>query len=212
MGKDHIGNMHFNSDTYTDASTKALVACFSCLSLLGSFLIVASYIKWRDIRTTSRKLLVCISISDLLLSCGYLIGNFLSRKYQIVCTAQSFITSSASIMSFMWATFLGFYLHLTLVKNRETLAEKFIPVFHILGWMTGPVINVIAITKHMLGYPSNKINVAWCWIHSGDSRGKKWEVMWMLLDGKLWEMITMVLIVVFYFSVKIKIKKEVSRL
>ena len=208
---------YHDTDTYENYATgllnKILVSFFNCLSLLGTFLIIASYIKWKDIRTTSRKVLVFLSISDFLVSAGYLVGNFLPKKTkenENACIAQSFITSSASIISFMWSASLAIYLHFTLVQNRRSFANKLVSVFHVTNWLTGPTINIIATDQKVLGSSADDVTAGWCWIlHYSDPEKRYKEILWMLFDGKFWEILTAALIVVFYISVKLKIRKEV---
>ena len=214
--------LYHESETYKDYASsfpnRFIVSCFTCLSTLGASLIIASYVIWKDIRTTSRKILVCISINDLLVSAGYLVGNLMSEEHRenghAACIAQSFITSSASIMSFMWSTSLAIYLHLTLARDRQNLANKLIPIFHVISWATGPIINIIASAKGALGYSSDKVTAGWCWIahHPDRPENRNEELLWMLFDGKFWEILAMGLILVLYISVKLKIRHEVSNL
>ena len=211
-------NLHLPSETYSsyasDVLNRILVTFFSSLSVLGSSLIIGSYLRWKDIRTSSRRILVCISTSDLLVSGGCLVGNLLPKQLgendHASCVAQSFITSSASITSFMWSTSLAIYLHLTLVKNHQTRADRLIPVFHVFNWIIGPVINIIALAKRVLGY-SSEVTAGWCWIKHNRNQDKRTEeIVWMLFDGKLWEIVAMILILVLYFFVKVKIRDEVT--
>ena len=213
------GTLHSDSTSYKDYASglpnKSLVSSFSSFSILGSTLIIASYVKWTDIRTTSRRLLVFISICDFMVSSGYLVVDLMPMHHRengnAACIAQSFITSSASTMSFMWSTSLAIYLYFTLVINRQRMADKLIPVFHIVSWMTGPIINVIAATQNALGSSSDKVTAGWCWIaHHNDPESRTHEILWMLFDGKFWEILAMLLISVLYILVKRRIKMEVS--
>ena len=85
------------------------------------------------------------------------------------------------------------------------------PVFHVLSWMTGPLINIIASAQNALGSSSDEVTAGWCWIpHHGDQPNKQTEeILWMLFDGKFWEIIAMVVMLVLYVSMKSKIQREV---
>jgi G protein-coupled receptor 157 len=50
------------------------------LSIIGSALIIASYILWHDLRTTTRKLLVYLSICDLITAIFNFIGLVTSQS------------------------------------------------------------------------------------------------------------------------------------
>ena len=159
---------HPYEDYASSLPNKIVISTFSSLSVLGSIIIIATYVKWTDIRITSRRFLVFISISDLLVSSGFLVISLLPEDYRetgnFACLAQSFITSSASIMSFMWSTSLAIYLYFTVVRNRQVLADRLISVFHLVCWMTGPIINIIAVTQNALGSSSDEVTAGWCWV------------------------------------------------
>ena len=176
-------------------------------------MIIATYIRWRDIRTTSRRILVYISISDLLFAVGYCIGHTWPERGNghAGCVVQAFVTTCGAIMSYFWTTSLAIYLYITLVKNRQILADKLVSVIHVVCWFTGPIINIIAVAQNALGPASNEVTAGWCWIkHHSDPEKRSDEILWMLFDSKLWEIITMFLIIVLYTKVKLKIRREVS--
>ena len=50
------------------------VGTSSFLSVLGAVLVIASYAAFRDLRTTSRLLLVNLSVADLTVSVSHLVG------------------------------------------------------------------------------------------------------------------------------------------
>jgi len=50
------------------------VGTSSFLSVLGASLVIASYAAFRDLRTTSRLLLVNLSVADLIVSASHLVG------------------------------------------------------------------------------------------------------------------------------------------
>ena len=50
------------------------VGTSSFLSVLGAGLVIASYAAFRDLRTTSRLLLVNLSVADLIVSMSHLVG------------------------------------------------------------------------------------------------------------------------------------------
>eukprot|EP00112_Aurelia_sp_Birch-Aquarium-sp1_P003841 Seg1433.2 transcript_id=Seg1433.2/GoldUCD/mRNA.D3Y31 product="G-protein coupled receptor 157" protein_id=Seg1433.2/GoldUCD/D3Y31 len=195
---------------------KALVAMSSLLSMLGSFIIIASFAAWKDIRTTSRKILLFLSISDFLTAISNFIGTFAvsvsmnQRDPQnTLCVAQSFVTNSVSIASFLWTQTLAVYLYLAILKNKQALAKKFLPYIHVINWTIGPVINVIALKRNMLGFSAHELTGGWCWIYQkpGD---KPQEVLWLTLDAKAIEFLVYTSVLVIYILIRTRIHAELK--
>ena len=193
---------------------QALVTITCILSMLGSLTIIGTFVAWKDIRTITRQVLVCLSISDFLIVLGNICGTYfhpttkLSEDHK--CKVQSFVTTSASIVSCFWTTTLALYLYLTVVRGKQVLAQKLLPLFHVINWSVGPIINVIALSEEMLGNSSDEITAGWCWIyHNPDNNHRKKEIIWMLFDGKLCELFAYSSILVLYLLIKMKIRKEV---
>ncbi len=71
-----------NSDAVPTTELAAVVAIrvgvgtSSCLSLLGSMLIIYTFVAYRDLRTLARQLLVNLSIADLTVAVSHLVGLF----------------------------------------------------------------------------------------------------------------------------------------
>ena len=202
---------------------ESLVGIMCALSIIGSVIIMVSYVFWKDLRTTSRKILLYLSISDLLIAISNLLGilvpmhDNVKHPHNLKCVTQSFVTTSASITSFLWTASLAIYLYLAIVKNNQALGRKFLPLFHIVNWSFGPVLNGIAIHYGMLGYAENPITGGWCWIYhnqSMDTNGtfqiSDKEKLWILIDGKGIEIIVYTSIFVLYGIIKYKLHKEVS--
>eukprot|EP00731_Ephydatia_muelleri_P014836 Em0008g556a len=127
----------------------SVVAIFSSLlSCMGSVLIVYVYLRWPAIRSGSRAIITYLAIADFVTGFGYIMGssNYLqytsygnvtampaSTKVELcnnlftpVCKIQSFLTTSSSMMSFLWTLILAIYLHMTVVKNRVRLVQQLV--------------------------------------------------------------------------------------
>lgn len=64
-------------------------------------------------------------------------------------------------------------------------------------------ITVAAVALKKIGYDASDVSVGWCWI---DLEAED-RVLWMLLTGKLWEMLAYVTLPVLYLL----IRKHISR-
>jgi len=135
------------------------------LSILGSLVVIITYALYKDIRSSSRHIIVCISIADLIVSTANLVADILPAGILEVCVLQSFIGSTANLCSFMWTLFLAVFLHITFVQEKPAKARALIhPWFHLLGWLFPLAINVVALCTRNLGDNNDRAVSGWCWI------------------------------------------------
>lgn len=119
----------------TEVKYAVVVSCI--LSVFSSLFIIVTYYLWREIRTTSRKLVVYLSWANLFLSFGYGYGAL--RDYPINgfvtdCVIQSVVSTFCQTSSFVWTVSVSVYLYITLVKNDINTAENSMQYFHIAAW------------------------------------------------------------------------------
>ena len=214
---------HAYAEWASSPVNRSLVGIMCCLSILGSITIMATFALWKELRTTSRKILLFLSLSDLLLASSNLIGVLIPMNGNIqhprnaFCVTQSFLTTSFSITSFLWTLTLAIYLYLAIVKGKQVLGKKLLPFFHFINWLLGPIINGVAIHERMLGYAENPITGGWCWIYHDTSQDTNTkyhisnkEYMWIALDGKGIELIVYTAIFIIYGLIKCKLHREVG--
>ena len=210
----------------------SIAAIISCtFSVLGSLLILYTYVRWRDLRTGSRSIVTYLAIADLVTALGYVAGsvNYVVHyrdtenvvqcpTFATICQIQSFVTSTSSLCSFAWTLFLAVYLYLVVVKAKIVLANKLIPLFHVVAWGVPLLITLPLLITGKLGYsPYAASN--WCFIkdylppndHKYLCGHFNYEQMLLaLVGGKAWEISTYVLIIVLYTTMKCRIHKEVG--
>lgn len=63
-----------------------------------------------------------------------------------------------------------------------------------------------AVALKKIGYDASDVSVGWCWI---DLEAKD-HVLWMLLTGKLWEMLAYILLPLLYLLVRKHINRAVG--
>uniref|UniRef100_A0ACB8EEE9 Uncharacterized protein n=1 Tax=Sphaerodactylus townsendi TaxID=933632 RepID=A0ACB8EEE9_9SAUR len=88
----------------------------------------------------------------------------------------------------------------------ECLKERAVIVWGCLleqSWGVPLVITAVAVALKKIGYDASDVSVGWCWI---DIEAKD-RVLWMLLAGKLWEILAYFTLPVFY----ILIRKHINR-
>ena len=160
---------HEEPSTYAeDTLNSALTIVSGSLSILGSTLIIVTCVCYKDIRTLTRNVIVCISIADIVTAIanisGLIIQGFLKGN-SWYCQAQSLVGSTASSWSYLWTVVLAFVFYLLIVKENQRLVKKLNPWFHAVCWSVPVLINVILFCCDKLGTTNGFTTGGWCWIH-----------------------------------------------
>lgn len=180
--------------------SEQVIVLFSCaLSFLGSSLIIITYIVWSDLRTTPRKLLVWLSVSDWFSAVSYAYGvGKVFHADSVDCVVQGAISTFANTSSFFWTVAIAVYLYVFIVRSNKRAADGLVWCFHLISWGVPLAITVAALCLNKIGYDASEVSVGWCWvkIEAPD------HVMWMLLTGKIWEFLAYVTLPVLYILIK----------
>lgn len=76
----------------------------------------------------------------------------------------------------------------------------------LLSWGVPLAITVAAVALKKIGYDASDVSVGWCWINlEAEDR-----VLWMLLTGKLWELLAYVTLPVLYLLIRKHIRRAVG--
>ncbi|XP_010873332.1 G-protein coupled receptor 157 [Esox lucius] len=185
--------------------SEQVVILISCgLSFLGSLLIICTYILWPDLRSTPRKLLVFLSVSDFLSASSYAYGVWMVFKSDSVdCVVQGAISTFANTCSFFWTVAIAIYLYIFLVKSNRRLADSWVLYFHVVSWGIPLGITIAAVALGRIGYDASEVSVGWCWVRIQATD----HVLWILLTGKIWEFLAYLILPILY----ILIKKHIHR-
>ncbi|KAM6981488.1 G-protein coupled receptor 157 isoform 2-T2 [Tautogolabrus adspersus] len=180
--------------------SEQIVVLFSCaLSFLGSTLIILTYILFKDLRTTPRKLLVYLSVSDWLSAVSYAFGVWrVFHTDSLDCIVQGAISTFANTSSFFWTVAIAVYLYVFIVRSSQRVADSLVLSFHLISWGVPLAITVAALSLSKIGYDASEVSVGWCWvkIYASD------RVLWMLLTGKIWEFLAYLTLPVLYILIK----------
>lgn len=213
-----------NTTTLPRDYTVYLTMVSSCFSMIGSILIIATFIIWRDIRTVARAIVVFLAIADFFTAAGYLFGSLVSyfnerghysyHWYKVLCETQSFITTAFPISSFLWTSHLAIYLYVAIVHSNPTLAKKLLVIFHITGWGIPLAICLPALLTGHLGISNDESSVNWCFVSfNPDNRTELKQQLveyysFELLCGKFWEITTYFVAFILYIAVKVVLKRR----
>lgn len=199
----NLTNNQFAANTTTNL---ALAGMTAILSMLGTTIIVLTYLLWKEIQSPSRRILVYISVADFFLAFGNLVG-VLTRS-RTVCLVQSIVVTFSSLSSFVWTVFMAVYLYYS-CSERKFISRGFLfCIFHVIGWGLPFIITCIASYEAKLGYNADIVTSGWCWVSVRLSW--KQQVEWMLATGKFWELLSYVIISVLYFLVNRSLRRKVS--
>ncbi|KAF6108961.1 G protein-coupled receptor 157 [Phyllostomus discolor] len=185
-------------------SERAVVLLSCVLSALGSGLLVATHALWPDLRSRARRLLLFLSLADLLSAVSYFYGvlqDFSGPSWD--CVLQGALSTFANTSSFFWTVAIALYLYLSIVRATRGHGGLLLWAFHVVSWGVPLTITVAAVILKKIGYDASDVSVGWCWI---DLEAED-RVLWMLLTGKLWEMLAYVTLPVLYLL----IRKHINR-
>nr|XP_047923293.1 G-protein coupled receptor 157 isoform X2 [Anser cygnoides] len=185
------------------AAERAVVLASCLLSCLGSSLLLCTHALWPELRTRPRQLLLYLSLADLLSALSYFYGvlqDFDRTSWD--CVLQGALSTFANTSSFFWTMAIALYLYLTIVRGSPTGAGL-LCCFHAVSWGVPLCITVAAVALKKIGYDASNVSVGWCWVNL-DAEDR---LLWMLLTGKVWEILAYVTLPVLY----ILIKKHINR-
>ena len=190
-----------------DTVNKVVSITAASLSIVGTMVIISTFVMWPDLRTTSRKIVVFISVGDFLVAASNITGEL--NKSLSVCRIQAAIGIFAVLPSFFWTVYLSFYFYLTICRKIAVESEnRFMMFFHITAWGIPLIIAVLAVILKGAGHSGDFVSSGWCWISDHQSCWK--VVLWMFVAGKGWELLAYISITAFYVLVKLHIRREVG--
>ena len=189
----------------------------SGLSCLGSFLVIATFLLLKDMRTGAQKIITFLAIADLISAVGYIFGsiNFIEHfnetntkscyVFDALCRTQASITSWSSLCSFCWTIILAFYFYMVIVYNRKALASRLVPLYNIIAWLCPLLVIVPLIVFKKLGYARYAAS-NWCFVEdntNGTTTGllnqTSFEtIAFIFVAGKLWEISTYIGVILIY--------------
>lgn len=136
------------------------------LSILGSSLIVLTYVLYKELRTTARQLLVNLSIADWIVAASHMTGVLTNYKRfsehscndtrvspqhtDTWCEIQGGLAMFSSLSSFLWTVAVAVYLFVIIVAQRR--GKRLVPVLYVLCWGIPAVLAVALGAKRYLGF------------------------------------------------------------
>lgn len=97
---------------------RAAVLASCALSGLGAALLVGTHALWPELRTPPRRLLLCLSLADLLAAAAHFYGalrDFAAPSWD--CVAQGALSTFASTSAFFWTVAVALALYRAIVRG-----------------------------------------------------------------------------------------------
>ena len=126
----------------------------TCLvSMFGAFLIILTYIVFKDLRTLARQQLVNLSVADIIVAGSHFVGlvafkvedySHQEEYYSVnesnnsepntLCHVQAGFTMCGTIASFLWSLALGLYLLIVIWLRRPDFARYLVFAYYPICW------------------------------------------------------------------------------
>ena len=209
-----------------------IVSGLSCIgSILGSVLIILSYLCFRKLRTRVRLILFHLSIADLGVALANLLGVsvYFDQYYTPICgkdghivsisaptsvirhscEAQAFIALYFTISSILWTISLAGYLYFVVVHHGTQHAKIFLIFSYTFCYGMPAFVTLWTLLRGKLGYsPYN--SAGWCTMILVNPVTKSRDVYMGVMGYDLWIYLALVLVPVLYLSMKFFLRDEVS--
>ena len=199
-----------------------VVGITNALTILGSALILVSYLCFPSLRTGARLILLHLSLMDLVVGLAHLVGimymynhhNATSQLSQsgtfYFCRIQAFVGYYAIISSVLWTVCLSVYLHL--LNERRPQMTSLLMKYYIWPSCAGcygiPLLLTIwAELTGRLGYSPHDA-AGWCTLNTY-SKGHE-DKFGSIFGFDFWIYLAMILITVFYISSHVHRRLHVS--
>ena len=159
-----------------DGNTDVLVTVSfisAVLSALGSLFIICNWVLFASMRIFFTKLIVYLSVANLISSAAYSLSYF-SRGFlesnDTLCRAQAVLTITFEMASVLWTVAIAWTLY-TMVVLKAARVEEQERWYHVGCWGVPATVAVALLATDSVG-PADRRD-EWCWI-TGVSPGSRW--------------------------------------
>ena len=186
----------------------------SVLSLIGSLLIIITYLAWKDIRrSVPRTIVFWLSVGDFLSSIAFILASIGHIIFEpgcfpkTLCTISSFFTMYFPKVAYLWTVFLALYFVVVLVLRKAHLGKILMVIFHITAWFLPLIVLVPLAARGWLGNAEYSEGPTWCFVsdHNFVNRSVNYfrEEMdkYLIVESvtsRIWQIGTMLVILICY--------------
>ena len=224
----------FSTDT-DNLAVRVVVGLTNVLTILGSVLILASYLCFPSLRTGARLILLHLSLMDLVVGLAHFIGGVLdfnsrfnltsggplgTNTYSVLpgiytfCKIQAFVGYYAIVSSVLWTVCLSVYMHLLSERGARLPTKSALADYHI--WISCAacygiplLLSLWALLTGRLGY-SPYDSAGWCTLKTYTKGKGRDDIFASVIGFDLWIYLAMILITVLYASSHVHRRMHVS--
>lgn len=184
----------------------------SFLSVSGSLAIISCYVTMKEIRTTSRLLLVFLSVANIIQGLATLLqtGTYY-RSVQFPPESSFLCQSAAGLMVLghvccaLWTVAVTFYLFLCVAGHCITVANRILFLLHAFCWIMPLVVSLSADISGVYGYNMDDVlrhgHPTSCWLSDRVTN----PMPWYLLTVEGWTLAAYVIIALLYIPISFAI-------
>ena len=209
-----------------DPTMRAVVGVSCCLSILGSLLIILSYILFKKRRTRAREILLHISLMDLGVALANLIGlsvyfdRFYYTSHQThhpvasyidgLCKTQAFFAAYCTCASILWTIALAAFLYFVIIHHRTKRAAYFVWSCYVFCYGFPFFLTLWLVLTKRLGH-SPLDSSGWCTLITDDLQTGKVDIFITVMAYDLWIYLAIVTIPLFYLAIRCHLASQVRK-
>ena len=205
---------------YTPLYVKVAAALTSVLSMLGSIMIILSYICFKQMRTSARRILLHLSLMDFFVGFANFFGTVVDFNVLInlqnksvvqsqhrevvegVCVAQGALALFANTSSILWTIAIAVHIYLSLMQSFAKLAAN---CYWIVCYGFSSILTVWFVATGKLG-PA-PVSGSWC---SVLTTGRDGHIN-VFFGSNMWVYIAFIVVPVVSFSLIAHSKQQLVR-
>ena len=210
---------------YPLKGVRIVVGATCGLSMVGSLLIVLSYIMIPSIRTKAREILLHLSLMDFMAAAANLSGVIANYEYQLshlssshgsyhvvknLCLAQASFAMYGTESSVLWTICMAVYIYIRVMYDSNIIVKRTSYFFYVLCYGLPCVLTVWFALTGKLGYAKFG-GSGWCSVIMHDEDGHR-TTFNPFFSNDLWIYLTIVLVPLIFFSLHFHLRSEVSQI
>ena len=211
---------------------RIVIAATCFFSMIGSAMIILTYIIFRQLRNQTRYILLHLSLMDF----GVALGNFIGAviyfdryyydyynihhdfdvpdKLDYPCKIQAAVSVTCNTSSVLWTVAVAVYLHFRIVTHSGPGKEKFffflVIALTVLCYGVPILLLVWLLLTERLGFAPYDSS-GWCTLVVLSPDRTEDDILASVYGNDFWIYLAFILIPLLYFSIKVHTKQQVCR-
>lgn len=164
----------------------------STVSMCGSGFIILMFLAFSDLRKFAFRLVVMLSVCDLILGFGIYLGD--GNVDNSLCRFQAFVIQFGSMGEVFWTAVIAYSIReVVLIQPRNVRIEDKMNTYHMFVWGTAFVSSILPFFSNSYGDADG-----WCWISKYGDHSPTWGTFWRMICFYIPLWVTIVFIIVVY--------------